>query len=119
MILGSFKMEKILYPYVRFSSEKQSDGNSYDRQFEAILEFAKRNDYIVNNSLKLKDLGLSAFTAKHIEKGSLGDFLEAIDEGVIEQDGSAYFCIEQIDRLSRQSIANRQYCQQMWLYSSI
>lgn len=99
-------MEKIIYPYVRFSSEQQSGGSSYKRQMGDILKYAKENGYTVNNSLELKDLGLSAYKAKHIEKGSLGDFLDALDTGVIESDGSAYLCIEQIDRLSRQSIDN-------------
>jgi DNA invertase Pin-like site-specific DNA recombinase len=99
-------MEKIIYPYVRFSSEQQSGGSSYKRQMGDILKYAKENGYTVNNSLELKDLGLSAYKAKHIEKGSLGDFLDALDTGVIEDDGSAYLCIEQIDRLSRQSIDN-------------
>ncbi|OOE84281.1 recombinase family protein [Salinivibrio sharmensis] len=97
-------MDKIIYPYVRFSSEQQAGGSSYKRQMDKILKYAKDNGYTVNNSLELKDLGLSAYTAKHIEKGSLGDFLHALDAGVIETDGSAYLCIEQIDRLSRQSI---------------
>ena len=69
-----------------------------------ILKYAKDNGFTVNDSLSLKDLGLSAYKAKHIEKGSLGDFLELLGTGVIENDGSAYLCIEQIDRLSRQSI---------------
>ncbi|MDE1307859.1 recombinase family protein [Vibrio aestuarianus] len=99
-------MKKIIYPYVRFSSEQQSGGSSYKRQMGDILNYAKENGYTVNNSLELKDLGLSAYKAKHIEKGSLGDFLDALDTGVIETDGSAYLCIEQIDRLSRQSIDN-------------
>lgn len=99
-------MEKIIYPYVRFSSEQQSGGSSYKRQMGDILKYAKENGYTVNNSLELKDLGLSAYKAKHIEKGSLGEFLDALDTGVIETDGSAYLCIEQIDRLSRQSIDN-------------
>jgi DNA invertase Pin-like site-specific DNA recombinase len=99
-------MEKIIYPYVRFSSEQQAGGSSYKRQMGDILKYAKENGYTVNNSLELKDLGLSAYKAKHIEKGSLGDFLDALDTGVIESDGSAYLCIEQIDRLSRQSIDN-------------
>jgi DNA invertase Pin-like site-specific DNA recombinase len=97
-------MEKIIYPYVRYSSEQQSGGSSYKRQMGDILKYAKDNEYKVNDSLKLRDLGLSAFTAKHIEKGSLGDFLEALDANVIEADGTAYLCVEQIDRLSRQSI---------------
>lgn len=97
-------MEKILYPYIRFSSEQQSKGSSLDRQFNSISDYAKANGYTINNSLKLQDLGLSAYKADHIKKGSLGKFLLAIEAGEIEQDGTAYLCIEEIDRLSRQSI---------------
>ncbi|MBR9847714.1 MAG: recombinase family protein, partial [Algicola sp.] len=97
-------MQKILYPYVRFSSEQQSGGSSYQRQLGDILKYAKENGYTVNDSLELRDLGLSAYKADHIKKGSLGDFFDAIDSGMIETDGSAYLCVEQIDRLSRQSL---------------
>lgn len=98
-------MEKVIYPYVRFSSEQQSGGSSFKRQMGDILKYAKENEYRVNDSLKLRDLGISAFSADNIEKGSLGDFLDNLDAGgVIETDGSAYLCVEQLDRLSRQSI---------------
>jgi len=97
-------MNKIIYPYIRFSSKQQSGGSSLKRQWKDILKYAEDNEYTVNNNLKLEDLGLSAYNADHIKKGSLGGFLEALKAGVIENDGSAYLCIEQIDRLSRQSI---------------
>ncbi|MFZ3433771.1 recombinase family protein [Vibrio harveyi] len=97
-------MSKIIYPYIRFSSDKQSAGSSFQRQMERITDYANENGYIVNNKLKLQDLGLSAYTAKHIEKGALGAFLDGIKQGLIEKDGSAYLCIEQLDRLSRENI---------------
>ncbi|WPC74158.1 recombinase family protein [Vibrio porteresiae] len=97
-------MQKIIYPYVRFSSEQQSGGSSYKRQLGDILKYAKENGYTVNDSLELRDLGLSAYKADHIKKGSLGDFFDAIDTGIIETDGTAYLCVEQFDRLSRQSL---------------
>ena len=97
-------MQKIIYPYVRFSSEQQSGGSSYKRQLSDILKYAEDNGFTVNDSLELRDLGLSAYKADHIKKGSLGDFFDAIEAGVIETDGSAYLCVEQFDRLSRQSL---------------
>ncbi|EPO0042675.1 recombinase family protein [Vibrio harveyi] len=97
-------MSKIIYPYIRFSSDKQSAGSSFQRQMERITDYANENGYIVNNKLKLQDLGLSAYTAKHIEKGALGAFLDGIKQGLIEKDGSAYLCIEQLDRLSRENV---------------
>lgn len=89
---------------MRFSSEKQSQGTSHKRQLDNILAYAELHGYKVNDSLKLQDLGLSAYTAKHLKQGALGGFLEAIKAGVIEKDGSAYLCIEQLDRLSRQDV---------------
>ncbi|HBH7899233.1 TPA: recombinase family protein [Vibrio parahaemolyticus] len=97
-------MQKIIYPYVRFSTEQQSGGSSYRRQLGDILKYAKEHGYTVNDNLELRDLGLSAYKADHIKKGSLGDFFDAIEAGLIETDGSAYLCVEQIDRLSRQSL---------------
>ncbi|WP_274882654.1 recombinase family protein [Vibrio harveyi] len=97
-------MQKIIYPYVRFSTEQQSGGSSYRRQLGDILKYAKEHGYTVNDNLELRDLGLSAYKADHIKKGSLGDFFDAIEAGIIETDGSAYLCVEQIDRLSRQSL---------------
>ncbi|CAH6863720.1 Resolvase-like:Recombinase protein [Vibrio chagasii] len=97
-------MTKIIIPYVRFSSAEQRKGHSLKRQIERIEAYAKDNGFTVDDSLNLKDLGLSAYTAKHIEKGSLGVFLEAIKSNLIPKDGSIYLCIEQFDRLSRQSV---------------
>ncbi|MCG9680495.1 recombinase family protein [Vibrio sp. Isolate24] len=97
-------MTKIIIPYVRFSSAEQRKGHSLKRQIERIEEYANKNGYTVDNSLNLRDLGLSAYTAKHIEKGSLGVFLEAIEANLIPRDGSIYLCIEQFDRLSRQNV---------------
>lgn len=97
-------MTKIIIPYVRFSSAEQRKGHSLKRQIERIEEYARKNGYTVDNSLNLRDLGLSAYTAKHIEKGSLGVFLEAIKSDLIPKDGSIYLCIEQFDRLSRQNV---------------
>ena len=97
-------MRKVIIPYVRFSSIEQSKGQSARRQIERIEDYANKNGFVVDDSLNLKDLGLSAYKAKHIEKGSLGVFLEAIETNLIPRDGSIYLCIEQFDRLSRQSM---------------
>ena len=97
-------MQKIIYPYVRFSSEKQSSGNSHKRQIECINDFASANDYEVNDTLNLRDLGVSAYKGKNADKGALGAFISMVEDGSIPTDGSSYLCIEQFDRLSRQSI---------------
>lgn len=97
-------MEKIIYPYVRFSKEEQKKGASLQRQSERIREYAKNNGYHLIDNLDLTDLGKSAYTGKNVTGGALGRFIEAIELGIIPTDGSAYLCIEQIDRLTRQDI---------------
>lgn len=97
-------MQKIIYPYVRFSSEKQSGGNSHQRQVESIENFAKINGYEVNDTLNLRDLGISAYKGKNAKEGALGVFIKMVENGSIPVDGSSYLCIEQFDRLSRQTV---------------
>ena len=97
-------MQRIIYPYVRFSSEKQSAGHSHERQIEKIKEYASVNGYEVNDTLNLRDLGVSAFKGKNAEKGALAAFLKMIEDGTIPTDGTSYLCIEQFDRLSRQTV---------------
>ncbi|NSY35437.1 recombinase family protein [Pseudoalteromonas sp. JC28] len=96
-------MKKLLYPYARFSSEKQGKGASLKRQIYRARKYAAENGYEVVD-LDLNDKGLSAFTGKNVSHGALGVFLEAIENDIVPTDGSAYLCIEQIDRLSRQDI---------------
>jgi len=97
-------MQKVIYPYVRFSSEAQSTGHSHERQVERIKEYASVNGYEVNDTLNLRDLGVSAFKGKNAEKGALSAFLQMIEDGTIPTDGTSYLCIEQFDRLSRQTV---------------
>lgn len=95
---------KVIYPYVRFSKREQKNGTSYERQMELIEKYARENDFEINDTLNLKDLGLSAFKGKNKDKGALGAFLKAIKTKSVPVDGSAYLCIEQFDRLSREDV---------------
>ncbi|WKW32840.1 recombinase family protein [Pseudomonas viridiflava] len=80
-------------------------GDSQRRQIEKIRHYAVSNGYQLNETLDLQDLGLSAYHAEHMEADAgLGRFLLAIESGLIPLDGTSYLCIEQLDRLSRQSI---------------
>ena len=98
-------MSKTIFPYVRFSSPEQMKGDSQRRQIEKIRHYAVSNGYQLNETLDLQDLGLSAYHAEHMEADAgLGRFLLAIESGLIPLDGTSYLCIEQLDRLSRQSI---------------
>ncbi|MGO4018681.1 recombinase family protein [Raoultella ornithinolytica] len=87
------------YSYIRFSSKKQEQGDSVRRQTELAEQYAHANNLILSDK-NFQDLGISAF--KEGNRPSLGDMLEAIEIGQIEQ-GSTII-IESLDRLSRRGI---------------
>ncbi|MBS6928434.1 MAG: recombinase family protein [Finegoldia magna] len=87
------------YSYIRFSSKKQEQGDSVRRQTELAEQYARANSLILSDK-NFQDLGISAF--KEGNRPSLGDMLEAIEKGQIEQ-GSTII-IESLDRLSRRGI---------------
>lgn len=87
------------YSYIRFSSKKQEQGDSVRRQTELAEQYAHANELILSDK-NFQDLGISAF--KEGNRPSLGDMLEAIEKGQIEQ-GSTII-IESLDRLSRRGI---------------
>jgi DNA invertase Pin-like site-specific DNA recombinase len=97
-------MQKILIPYIRFSSEEQGKGASYQRQIDRVEKYASENGFTLRDEDFYKDLGKSAFSGKHVSHGALGKFLTAIESKAIPTNGSIFLCIEQIDRLSRQDI---------------
>jgi len=89
------------YPYIRFSSDKQKDGLSIQRQTEAIEAYLAANPHLtVDKSLNLEDLGKSGYAGRHIQKGgALYLFFEKIKNGEIEK--GSVLIIEHFNRLSR------------------
>ena len=57
---------------------------------------------VLDTSLNLRDLGISAFKGANVSTGNLGKFLAAVKSGVIRQ--GSYLLIESLDRLSRAEI---------------
>ncbi|GGC08982.1 hypothetical protein GCM10011352_39200 [Marinobacterium zhoushanense] len=99
-------MKKVIYPYVRFSSNEQGSGDSLRRQLKAIRSFAEQNGYEINESLNLTDLGISAYKGDNLEiDAGLGRFILAINKGLIPLDGTSFICVEQLDRLTRKSVS--------------
>jgi len=90
------------YSYIRFSTPEQIKGDSIRRQTELSEEYARKNGLILDRSLNLQDLGVSAYTGKHRDSGALGGFLKIIDAGKIEN--GSVLMIESLDRLSREEI---------------
>ena len=88
------------YSYIRFSTPEQALGDSLRRQYESALAYATTHDLELDTELRYEDKGVSGFSGANIRKGALGQFLAAIDVGVV-QPGS-YLLVENLDRMSRQ-----------------
>lgn len=88
-----------VYSYLRFSDPKQSAGSSADRQIEYAHRWAAERGMSLDESLSMRDEGLSAYHQRHVSRGALGVFLVAIDEGRIPQ--GSVLIVEGLDRLSR------------------
>lgn len=90
------------YSYIRFSTPSQAAGDSLRRQTELTQRYADEHGITLDDTLNLRDLGVSAFLNAHAATGKLGAFLQAVEEGRV-QPGS-YLLIENLDRLSRANV---------------
>jgi DNA invertase Pin-like site-specific DNA recombinase len=88
-----------VYSYLRFSDPKQAEGSSADRQLEYAARWAAERGLALDASLSMQDEGLSAYHQRHVTRGALGVFLQAIDEGRIP--AGSVLVVEGLDRLSR------------------
>lgn len=90
------------YSYVRFSRPDQITGDSLRRQTERSRSYCQRNGLMLDESLTLHDLGVSAFRGKNADTGALSGFLRAIESGNVPQ--GSVLIVESLDRLSRQKL---------------
>ncbi|WP_330982478.1 MULTISPECIES: recombinase family protein [Enterobacterales] len=90
-------MKPKLYSYVRFSSVKQREGNSLERQQDTALKIAARYNLELDTTA-FHDLGMSAFKGKNAHEGKLSEFIKQI--GVKIPVGS-WLVVENLDRISR------------------
>jgi DNA invertase Pin-like site-specific DNA recombinase len=90
------------FSYIRFSSKKQQKGESFRRQSEFAIEVCKENGWVLDDTLTLSDLGVSAFRGANAKVGALAEFLEAIRIGRVLR--GSVLIIESIDRLSRSKV---------------
>lgn len=88
-----------VYSYLRFSTPKQAAGASKSRQLDYAKKWASDNGMELDESLSMKDEGLSAFHQRHLKYGALGIFIEAINAGKIAI--GSVLIVEGLDRLSR------------------
>lgn len=90
------------YSYIRFSTPDQVKGDSLRRQTELSERYAEEKGLVLDRSLNLRDLGLSAFDKSNITKGALGQFLKLVESGGIEK--GSYLLVESLDRISRAQV---------------
>ncbi len=88
-----------VYSYMRFSDPKQAQGHSADRQLQYAKAWSAERGFTLDETLSLKDEGLSAYHQRDIKQGALGVFLLAVDEGRIPT--GSVLIVEGLDRLSR------------------
>jgi DNA invertase Pin-like site-specific DNA recombinase len=93
-------MTTLAYPYLRYSSGRQGQGDSERRQGEWFAEVCKREGWQIDRSFVLEDRGKSAFKGDHL-KADLGRFLEAVNAGRIPR--GSVLLVEELDRLDRRS----------------
>lgn len=87
------------YSYLRFSSNKQEKGDSLRRQISLRDAWLARKGLKLDDSLTIRDLGVSAFRGKNLTKGALAGFIAAVQAGRVEK--GSYLVIEKLDRFSR------------------
>ncbi|HYI82387.1 MAG TPA: recombinase family protein, partial [Acetobacteraceae bacterium] len=88
------------YSYLRFSTAEQMKGDSFRRQTAMAEEYARRHGLELDQDLTFNDLGVSAFRGRNTEAGRLGDFLAAVNAGLVPP--GSYLLVESLDRISRQ-----------------
>ena len=90
------------YSYIRFSTTDQVKGDSLRRQIELSNNYAAKHNLLIDDSINLRDLGVSAYDKSNITKGALGRFLDLVSTGKIEK--GSFLLIESLDRLSRAQV---------------
>ena len=99
------RLDPIAFSYLRFSDIQQEAGHSTARQTGGADEWSEKNGIEIVK--RMDDLGLSAWTGKHVKKGQLGAFLEMCkteDFQAICKVRNVYLIVERLDRLSREMI---------------
>jgi len=89
------------YSYVRFSTPKQAQGDSYRRQLQQARDYCTTHNLVLDDKT-IEDFGVSAFRGSNRTDGALGRFIDAVKGGEIVR--GSYLLVESVDRLSRQAI---------------
>lgn len=88
-----------VFVYLRFSSEGQADGNSFERQRVSAEGYLRRTGISESTVEWVEDPAFSAFHGDHVKSGALGKLLRRVREGAIS---NGLLIFEAVDRASRQ-----------------
>ena len=94
-----------VFSYVRFSSAKQSAGDSKARQIKSAKAFADEHGYELADPTDYLffDAGRSAYKGRHLDDtGELARFLSFVEDGTVPT--GSILVIESLDRLSRERV---------------
>ncbi len=90
-----------VYSYIRFSSKRQELGESLRRQKETGQRWMDRHpEHVFDTTLKLKDLGVSAFRGRNKNTGALGKFIQCVQDKKVPR--GSILMLENLDRFSRE-----------------
>jgi DNA invertase Pin-like site-specific DNA recombinase len=86
------------HSYLRYSSLRQGEGSTVERQQEMIDIWLKKHPEYVLGGLRFQDLGLSGYHGKHLDN-AFGKLLAAVETGAIKP--GDFILVESIDRTGR------------------
>ena len=87
-------------PYIRFSSARQTTGNSAERQHQMVTQWLKQNPGYTLSPLTYEDLGRSGYHGEHVKDGgNFAKLLAAVNAGDIKS--GDVVLVEAIDRTGR------------------
>ncbi|TMX40199.1 recombinase family protein [Vibrio parahaemolyticus] len=87
--------------YQRFSSVRQIGNSSLARQLDSTKEWLSRNPdvEVIDNYV---DQAMSGWSGKHLKDGSLGQLMNAIEDGIVKS--GTLILVEHFSRLTRQNL---------------
>ena len=72
----------LVYSYLRFSYPEQSTGDSLRRQLQLSESWCRERGLILDDSLRIRDEGVSAYDGTNVTAGALRDFLSRLRKRV-------------------------------------
>lgn len=93
-------MKSRAFSYIRFSLQRQIEGDSLRRQSRLARDWCDANSIPLVEDYR--DLGVSGYRGKNAHEGSLKTFLDAIEDGRVYP--GDYLLIESLDRMGRQQV---------------